>query len=136
MKADSLEQLDETEINKDKEIVTNAGLERMIIKFKEDTEIVRRLKIENKDLKRKIDALMQNNMKFAELVRKLEERSNRVRIETEKKLVYSFQDGRMVKNEELGKHRLRLQRKKLTLNEINNQLAEILTELEKEDKLD
>lgn len=136
MKADALEQLEGSDLEKPKEKVSNTELEQMIRKFQEDTEIVKKLKMDNKDLKRKIDALMQNNMKFAELVRKLEERSNRVRIEKEKELIYSYQDGAMVKNEEIGKHRLRLQKKKLTLNEINSQLAEILTELEKEDKLD
>jgi hypothetical protein len=136
MKADSLEQLEGSDLDKPKDKVSNTELEQMIRKFEEDTEIVKQLKIDNKDLKRKIDALMQNNMKFAELVRKLEERSNRVRIEKEKELIYSYQDGAMVKNAEIGKHRMRLQKKKLTLNEINSQLAEILTELENEEKLD
>jgi hypothetical protein len=134
MKADSLEQLDETEIKKEKEKVTNAELEQMLRKFIDDTRIVNKLKSNNRGLKRKIDALLQNNMKFAELVQKLEERSNRVEVRKEEDLIYSYQDGEMVKNEELGRHQMKLHKKKLTLNEINSQLAEILIKLKKDGK--
>lgn len=132
MRGRDLEKLDEAGIEKDKERVSNAELEQLITKFLEDTVIVNKLKIENSGLKRKIDALIQNNDKFVELVNRLEERSNRVEVRKEQELVYSYQDGAMIKNEELGKHRMRLHKKKLTLNEINNQLADILTKLEKE----
>jgi len=130
MKADSLERLDETGL-KDKEKITNAEIERMIRKFIKDTAIVYRLKADNNDLKKKIDALLQNNMKFAELVQVLEARNNRVRFEKEEELIYSYQDGGMVENDEIGKQSTKLHKKKLTLNEINSQLADILTKLEK-----
>ena len=134
MRADSLEQLDETGIKKGKKKVTNLELEQMIRKFIEDTRIVSKLKDDNRDLKRKIDALLQNNMKFAELVQKLEQRSNRVEVRREEDLIYSYQDGAMVRNEELGRHQMKLHKKKLTLNEINSQLAEILMKLKKDEK--
>jgi len=134
MRADSLEQLDESDIKKGKKKITNLELEQMLRKFIEDTRIVSRLKEDNRGLKRKIDALLQNNMKFAELVQKLEERSNRVEVRREEDLIYSYQDGAMVRNEELGRHQMRLHKKKLTLNEINSQLAEILMKLKKDGK--
>jgi|GEM_PF-2908557 len=130
MKADSLERLNEKDL-KEKERITNSELERMIRKFMEDTAIVYRLKADNKGLKKKIDALLQNNIKFAELVQVLEERNNRVRFEKEQELIYSYQDGGMIKNDEIGKQSMKLHKKKLTLNEINSQLADILTKLEK-----
>ena len=131
---DSLEKLDETGMKRGKEHISNAEIEVMIRKFIEDTAIVSKMQEENRGLKKKIDALMQNNMKFAELVQKLEQRNNRIQVQREKELLYSFQDGDMVKNEKPNKHRLRLEKKKLTLNEINSQLAEILTKLEKDEE--
>ena len=125
-----LEALDRAGMKKGKERVSNAELERMINKFLEDTVIVNKLKLDNASLRRKIDALIQNNDKFVELVRNLEERGKKVVVRKEQELIYSYQDGSMVQKEEIGKQRIRLRKKKLTLDEINNQLSQILRKLE------
>jgi len=118
-----------------KERVTSLDLERLMRKLNKDIAIVYKLKEENRSLKRKIEGLTHNNDKFVDLVAELNAKANRVRVKRENDLVYSYQEGSMVKNEEAGKHWIRLHKKKLTLNEINNQLSLILSKLEKEKKL-
>ena len=133
-KSNSLETVNEVELPalKKPEKVTNADLEEMLQKFIRDAALVTKLKEDNRSLKRKIDALIQNNEKFAELVARLEHKNEMIEIKKEEEMIYSYQDKGMVKNEELGKHKLMLHKKKLTLNEINNQLAKIQNKLENE----
>jgi hypothetical protein len=132
LKVKATNDIEEKKLKKEK--ISNAELEQMIRKFIKDTALVSKIKLENQGLKRKIDALIQNNDKFIELVNKLEEKSNKVEVKKEQDMIYSYQDGAMIKNEELGKQHLKLHKKKLTLNGINNQLAEILIKLEDKKK--
>lgn len=119
---------------KKKDKVTNIELEQMMKSFIVDTRLALQLRSQNSDLKRKIDALIQNNEKFAELVAMLEQKNKRTHVREEEKMIYSYQDGAMVKNDELDKRKLMLHKKKLTLNEINTQLNEILGLLEQKKK--
>ncbi len=102
--------------------------------LKEDAKAVKGLKEENKDLREKIEALLVNNKEFANLVKLLDTKVEELENETRKKYRYSYEDGGWKDDEEFKRGRLELKNKKITLNDINRQLKDILSILEKRKK--
>jgi hypothetical protein len=106
----------------------------MIEKLKKDHALVMEMKQENSLLREKISGLVRNNEKMVDLVKKVDEKERKAFPMPQERMIYSFQAGGMVKKGQLERDRLDLHRKKLTLQEINDQLNEIVAMLERSGK--
>jgi len=104
----------------------NQEAKAMIEKLEGDRQLALRMKRENQRLRKKIEALMRNNQGMATIVRKLDNKMGEAHIVPRKDMVYSYQDGMMVKKEEISRKRLELKKKHADMNEVNKQLNELL----------
>lgn len=96
--------------------------------LEEDIKRVKKLKRDNKDLRKKVKNLLENNRKFAGLVKQLDRKSDAFK---NQKMIYDFGKGGMITKNELERHKLDLEKNKVTLKGINTQLQEILQLMEK-----
>jgi len=109
-------------------------MEALVEKLKKDHETFMRLKNENKDLRDKLGGLTKNNDELVKLVKRLEQQDMRVLPGKGEGLLYSFQAGEMVKREDVESSRIELKKKTLTLQDINDQLNEIVSIMERKRK--
>ena len=120
------------ELEEDLKVVREA--EELRKKLEKDHDKAIKLKKENEELRKKIGGLVENNQKLVGLVKELDGRMKETRILPKDKLIYSYQQGGMIKPEDIGRKHIELKRKQLDLQEINAQLSEILAILEKRKK--
>jgi hypothetical protein len=106
----------------------------IIDKLEEDHQDAIRMKRENIKLRKKIEALMENNQNMAAILRKLDNKMDETHVlprKNYKEYRYSYQEGMMIHKEEVHKKRLELKKKNADLNEVNKQLNEILEIMKK-----
>jgi len=108
-----------------------ADVRQIIDKLEDDHRVAMRMKRENDKLRQKIEALMKNNQNMAAILRKLDNKMEEARILPREKYRYSYQDGMMVRKEEVHRKRLELKKKNADLTEVNKQLNEILEIMKK-----
>ena len=98
----------------------------VIEKFDDEHKRASKLERDNLKLRQKIDALMKNNQQMAKVLRILDNKMDEKKIIPRKNMLYSYQDGMMIKKEHINRKRLELKRKSADLDEINKQLNELL----------
>ena len=106
----------------------------IIGKLEEDHKEAERMRRENEILRKKVGALMKNNQNMAAILRKLDnkmEEAHDLPGKDYKDYRYSYQEGMMIRREEVHKKRLELKKKSADLNEVNRQLNEILEIMKK-----
>jgi hypothetical protein len=84
------------------------------------------VKEELKDLREQKKALLVNNQKFSELVESMEMQLKAMRADSGKKYVYSYSGGGWGELGDIDRKSLRLQKRPLTVSDINKQLEEIM----------
>lgn len=111
-----------------------AQVKQIIDKLDEDHKEAERMRSENVKLRKKIQALMKNNQNMAAILRKLDNKMEETHILPKrdyKDYRYSYQEGMMIKREEVNQKRLELKKKNADLTEVNRQLNEILDIMKK-----
>jgi hypothetical protein len=99
--------------------------------LKRDRKIFKKLIGENAKLKEEIRKLAKNNESFAKLVEVMEEKLKKLTEDVKKNYVYSYEKGGWIEESSLDKGKIEFAPSQLTVDSINNQLAEILRMIEK-----
>ncbi len=99
--------------------------------LKRDRKIFRKLIDENEKLKEDIRKLTKNNKEFVKLIEVMEERVRKLTEDVKKNYVYSYEKGGWIEKESFDKGKVELAPSQLTVDSINNQLAEILRMIER-----
>lgn len=111
-----------------------AQARQIIEKLDEDHKDAVRMKRDNIKLRKKIEALMTNNQNMAAILRKLDNKMEETHViprKDYKDFRYSYQEGMMIRKEEVKRKRLELKQKNADLTEVNKQLNEILEIMKK-----
>jgi hypothetical protein len=111
-----------------------AQVRQIIEKLDDDHREAERMKRDNVKLRKKIQALMKNNQNMAAILRKLDNKMEETHVLPKrdyKNYRYSYQEGMMIKREEVSRKRLELKKKNADLTEVNRQLNEILEIMKK-----
>ena len=93
---------------------------------------------ENEELRQKLDALMTNNRKLTDLVTSIEKENQALRFAKSEKYVYRYDQGGMVDDPVPEESKLHMKGKDIlnvTIEDINDQLAEIAKLLERHGKI-
>jgi hypothetical protein len=96
-----------------------------------DRIIVSELRRENEELKLELEKLLKNNQEFAKLVEALEEKLDKLTEDMKKSYVYSYEKGGWVEEGALERGKIEIAPSMLSVDTINNQLAEILRMIRK-----
>ena len=99
--------------------------------LKRDRKIFRKLSRENTKLKEEIRKLTKNNKKFVSLVEVMEEKVRKLTEDVKKNYVYSYEQGGWIERGSMKKGKVEIAPSQLTVDSINNQLAEILRMIER-----
>ena len=113
------------------ELKTMKEVKDIVQKLEEDHKSALRMKRENQRLRKKIEALMKNNQNMAAIIRKLDNKMEEAHFLPKGDYRYSYQDGMMIRKEEVNRKRLELKKKSADMNEVNKQLNEILEIMKK-----
>jgi len=99
--------------------------------LKKDKKLVRNLKDENTRLKEDIRKLNNNNKKFIRLVEFMEAKIRKLTEDVKKNYVYSYEKGGWIEKGALDRGDIEIAPSQLSVDSINNQLAEILRMIER-----
>ncbi|UCC91876.1 MAG: hypothetical protein JSV39_01225 [Candidatus Aenigmatarchaeota archaeon] len=99
--------------------------------LKRDRNIFKKLSKENSKLKENLRKLTKNNEKFVKLVEVMEEKIKKLTEDVKKNYVYSYEHGGWVEKGSLKKGKIKIAPSQLSVDSINNQLAEILRMIER-----
>ena len=99
--------------------------------LKRDKEIFKKLSEENSKLKENLRKLTKNNEKFVKLVEVMEEKVRKLTEDVKKNYIYSYEKGGWIEKGSLDKGKIEFAPSQLSVDSINNQLAEILRMIEK-----
>ena len=107
------------------------SLDNPVEVLKRDKALVKKLKEENAKLREEIRKLLENNQKLVKLVELMEEKIKKLTEDMKKNYVYSYEHGGWVEKDALDKGKVKLAPSMLSVDSINNQLAEILRMIER-----
>lgn len=99
--------------------------------LKRDRKIFRKLTKDNTKLKEDVRKLAKNNKRFVRLVEVMEEKVRKLTEDVKRNYVYSYEQGGWIEKGSLKKRKIELTPSKLSVDSINNQLAEILRMIER-----
>lgn len=99
--------------------------------LKRNMKMFKKLSGQNAKLREEIRKLTKNNEKFVKLVEVMEERIRKLTDDIKKNYVYSYEHGGWVEKGSMKKGKIELAPSQLSVDTINNQLAEILRMIEK-----
>ncbi len=119
------------------------GMEKKVLKFSKDDpkKVLERdriifsdLRRENEELKLEVEKLLKNNQELAKLAEILEEKIMKLTEDMRKEYVYSYEKGGWVEKGSIEKGKIEIAPSMLSVDTINNQLAEILRMIRKHRK--
>jgi len=99
--------------------------------LKKDKDIFKKLKKENAVMKEELRKITKNNENLVKLVEVMEEKVRKLTEDMSKNYVYSYEHGGWVEKEALDQGRIELAPSQVSVDSINNQLAEILRMIER-----
>jgi uncharacterized membrane protein len=99
--------------------------------LKRDKEIFDELRKENASLKEDVRRIAKSNENFVKLVEMMEEKVKKLTEDVRKSYVYSYEKGGWMEKEALDEGKIELAPSQLSVDSINNQLAEILRMIER-----
>ncbi len=111
--------------------ISQEELEDMMYTLEKDHQEALKLKKENKILRKKLEGVIQNNQKMAEIISKLDKKMHGSDIQPRNKLIYSYQEKGMVDKNLDKKGIMELRKKHVTIKQINQQLNELVSMMEK-----
>lgn len=100
--------------------------------LKRDKELFRKMKLEIDKMKEENRKLLKNNVGLVKLVELMEEKVKNLTIDMKKTYSYSYEKGGWVEKGALDQGRIELAPSQISIDSINNQLAEILKMIEKQ----
>ncbi len=99
--------------------------------LKRDRKIFKKLTKDNTKLKEEVRKLAKNNKSFVRLVKVMEEKVRKLTEDVKRNYVYSYEQGGWIEKGLLKKGKIELTPSQLSVDSINNQLAEILRMIER-----
>lgn len=99
--------------------------------LKRDKNLVKKLKTENAKLKEEIRKTSSNNAKLTKLVEMMEEKVKSLTADVKKNYVYSYEHGGWIEKGSMDRGKIEIAPSQLSVDSINNQLAEILRMIER-----
>ncbi|MCK4335583.1 MAG: hypothetical protein KAW40_02545 [Candidatus Aenigmarchaeota archaeon] len=99
--------------------------------LKRDRKIFKKLTKDNAKLKEEVRKLAKNNKSFVRLVEVMEEKVRKLTEDVKRNYVYSYEQGGWIEKGLLKKGKIELTPSQLSVDSINNQLAEILRMIER-----
>lgn len=99
--------------------------------LKRDRKIFKKLTKDNTKLKEEVRKLAKNNKRFVRLVEVMEEKVRKLTEDVKRNYVYSYEQGGWIEKGLLKKGKIELTPSQLSVDSINNQLAEILRMIER-----
>ncbi len=99
--------------------------------LKRDRKIFKKLTKDNAKLKEEVRKLAKNNKSFVRLVKVMEEKVRKLTEDVKRNYVYSYEQGGWIEKGLLKKGKIELTPSQLSVDSINNQLAEILRMIER-----
>lgn len=99
--------------------------------LKRDRKIFKKLTKDNAKLKEEVRKLAKNNKRFVRLVEVMEEKVRKLTEDVKRNYVYSYEQGGWIEKGLLKKGKIELTPSQLSVDSINNQLAEILRMIER-----
>jgi len=98
--------------------------------LRKDKAIFKKLKEENAKLKEEVRKLSGNNGKLVKLAEIMEDRIKKLTEEIKKNYVYSYEHGGWIEKNAMKRNKIEIAPSQLSVDSINNQLAEILRMIE------
>lgn len=99
--------------------------------LKRDRKIFKKLTKDNTKLKEEVRKLAKNNKSFVRLVEVMGEKVRKLTEDVKRNYVYSYEQGGWIEKGLLKKGKIELTPSQLSVDSINNQLAEILRMIER-----
>lgn len=99
--------------------------------LKRDRKIFKKLTKDNTKLKEEVRKLAKNNKSFVRLVEVMGEKVRKLTEDVKRNYVYSYEQGGWIEKGSLKKGKIELTPSQLSVDSINNQLAEILRMIER-----
>ena len=99
--------------------------------LKRDRKIFKKLTKDNAKLKEEVRKLAKNNKSFVRLVEVMGEKVRKLTEDVKRNYVYSYEQGGWIEKGLLKKGKIELTPSQLSVDSINNQLAEILRMIER-----
>lgn len=106
--------------------LTEASLDDPHDTLRKDKAIFKKLREENANLKEEVRRLSKNNEKLVKLAEIMEDKIKKLTEEIKKNYVYSYEKGGWIEKKAMDRSKVEVAPSQLSVDTINNQLAEIL----------